>query len=163
MKLLAALALFFLAAPAPEIRYFQFERPIAMPAQASGQTCAVLDPSVFAHASQGLADLRVYQDTTETPYVVHSDAAVLPVDQKISPINLGKAGGQTVFDAEMPAGTFSDIQLEVSGHDFLATVTVSGSQAEAGGARTKLGSFTIFDLTRQRLGQIGRASCRERV
>jgi hypothetical protein len=159
MKLLAALALVFLAAPAPEIRYFQFERPITMPAQASGQTCAVLDPSVFAHASQGLADLRLYQDTaenqgtTETPYVVHSDAAVLPADQKISPINLGRTGGQTVFDAEMPGETYSDIQLEVSGHDFLATVTVSGSQAEAGGSRTKLGSFTIFDLTRQRLGR----------
>ncbi len=153
MKSLAALALFFLAAPTPEIRYFQFERPIAMPAQASGQTCAVLDPSVFAHASQGLADLRVYQNATETPYVVHSDAAVLPVDQKIFPLNLGKAGGQTVFDAEMPSGTYSDIQLEVSGRDFLATVTVSGSPAEAGGARTKLGSFTIFDLTRQRLGR----------
>src|SRR3984957_11353269 len=153
MKSLAALALFFLAAPAPEIRYFQFERPIAMPAQASGQTCAVLDPSVFAHASQGLADLRVYQGTTETPYVAHSDVAVLPADQKISPLNLGKTGGQTVFDAEMPSGTYSDIQLEVSGHDFLATVMVSGSQAEAGGARTKLGSFTIFDLTRQRLGR----------
>src|ERR1700734_3403570 len=120
MKSLAALALFFLAAPAPEIRYFHFERPITVPAQASGQTCAVLDPSVFAHASQGLADLRVYQDTTEnqgtteTPYVVHSDAAVLPADQKISPVNLGKTGGlgetggQTVFDAEMPAGTYSD-------------------------------------------------------
>jgi hypothetical protein len=164
MKLLAALALFFLAAPAPEIRYFQFERPITMPAQASGQTCAVLDPSVFAHASTGLADLRVYQGTTgnqgttETPYVVHSEVAVLPADQKISPINLGKTGlgktgGQTVFDAEMPSGTYSDIQLEVSGHDFLATVAVSGSQAEAGGSRTKLGSFTIFDLTRQRLGR----------
>jgi Protein of unknown function (DUF3999) len=153
MKLLAALALFFLAAPAPEIRYFQFERPITMPAQAIGQTCAVLDPSVFAHASAGLADLRVYQGAVETPYVVHSDVAVLPADQKISPLNLGKTGGQTVFDAERPAGTYSDIQLEVSGHDFLATVTVSGSQAEAGGSRTKLGSFTIFDLTRQRLGR----------
>ena len=165
MKLLAALALFFLAAPAPEIRYFQFERPIAMPAQASGQTCAVLDPSVFAHASAGLADLRVYQDTTgnqgttesqgntETPYVVHTDVAVLPADQKISPINLGKNGGQTVFDAEMPSGTYSDIQLEVSGRDFLATVTVSGSQTQGGGSRTKLGSSTIFDLTRQRLGR----------
>jgi hypothetical protein len=153
MKSLAALALFFLGAPAPEIRYFQFERPITMPAQASGQTCAVLDPGVFAHASSGLADLRVYQGTTETPYVVHSEVAVVPADQKISPLNLGKTGGQTVFDAEMPAGTFSDIQLEMSGHDFLATVTVSGSQAEAGGSRTKLGSFTIFDLTRQRLGR----------
>jgi HSP20 family molecular chaperone IbpA len=165
MKLLPALALFFLAAPAPEIRYFQFERPITMPAQANGQTCAVLDPSVFAHASVGLADLRVYQattenrgttenqGTTETPYAVRSEIPVLPADQKISPLNLGKTGGQTVFDAEMPGGTYSDIQLEVSGHDFLATVTVSGSQAEAGGARTKLGSFTIFDLTRQRLGR----------
>ena len=85
--------------------------------------------------------------------MVHSDVAVLPADQKISPLNLGRAGGQTVFDAEMPGGTYSDIQLEVSGHDFLATVTVSGSQAEAGGSRTKLGSFTIFDLTRQRLGR----------
>jgi hypothetical protein len=153
MKLLAALALFFLAAPAPEIRYFQFERPITMPAQASGQACAVLGPSVFAHASQGLADLRVYQDSTETPYVVHTDVAVLPADQKISLLNLGRTGGQTVFDAEMPSGTYSDIQLEVSGHDFLATVTVSGSQTQAGGSRTKLGSFTIFDLTRQRLGR----------
>jgi uncharacterized protein DUF3999 len=153
MKALAALALFFLAAPAPEIRYFQFERPIAIPAQASGQTCAVLDPSVFAHASAGLADLRLYQGTTETPYVVHSEAAVLPTDQKVSPLNPGETGGQTVFDAEMPGGTYSDIQLEVSGHDFLATVTVSGSQAESGGSRTKLGSFTIFDLTRQRLGR----------
>jgi len=159
MKSLAALALFFLAAPAPEIRYFQFERPIAMPAQANGQTCAVLDPSVFAHASAGLADLRVYQDTTgnqgttETPYVVHADVAVLPADQKISPINLGKTGGQTVFDADMPSGTYSDIQLEVSGRDFLATVTVSGSQTQGAGSPTKLGSFTVFDLTRQRLGR----------
>jgi hypothetical protein len=159
MKVLAALALLFLAAPAPEIRYFHFERPITMPAQASGQTCAVLDASVFAHASAGLADLRVYQgttesqDATETPYVVHSDVAEIPANQKISPLNLGKTGGQTVFDAEMPGGTYSDIQLDVSGHDFLATVTVSGSQTQAGGSHTKLGSFTIFDLTRQRLGR----------
>jgi Protein of unknown function (DUF3999) len=153
MKLLAALALFLLAAPAPEIRYFHFERPVAMPAQASGQTCMVLDPAVFAHASAGLADLRLYRGATETPYVVHSDVPALPADQSISPLNLGKSAGQTVFDAEMPAGTYSDIQLTVSGHDFLATVTVSGSQTESAGPRTKLGSYTIFDLTRQRLGR----------
>lgn len=153
MKLLATLALILLAAPAPEIRYFQFERPIGMPAQASGQTCMVVDPAVFAHASAGLADLRLYQGATETPYVVHSEVPVLPADLKISPLNLGKSGGQTVFDAEMPAGTYSDIQLEVSSHDFLATVSVTGSQTQDAGSRTKLGSFTIFDLTRQRLGR----------
>ncbi|MGB8029673.1 MAG: DUF3999 family protein [Terracidiphilus sp.] len=153
MKLLVALALLLFAAPVPEIRYFHFERPIAMAAQASGQTCMVVDPAVFAHASGGLADLRLYQGATETPYVVHSEVPVLPADQKISPLNLGKSGGQTVFDVEMPEGPYSDIQLEVSGHDFLATVTVSGSQTQGAGSRTKLGSFTIFDLTRQRLGR----------
>ena len=102
MRLLAALAMFLLAAPAPEIRYFQFERPIAMPAQARGQTCMVVDPAVFAHASAGLADLRLYQGATETPYVVHSEVPVLPEEETISPINLGKSEGQTVFDAEMP-------------------------------------------------------------
>ena len=153
MKLLAAGALFLLAAPSPEIRYFQFERPIAMPAQTGGQTCVVLEPRVFAHASDGLADLRLYQGAAETPYVVRSEAPALPADQKLSPLNLGKSGGETVFDAEMPGGAYSDVQLEVSGHDFLATVTVSGSQAQGAGSRTKLGSFTVFDLTRQRLGR----------
>ncbi len=153
MKLLAAVALFFLAAPTPEIRYFHFEWPIVMPAQASGQTCVVLDPSVFAHASDGLADLRLYQGANETPYVVHSEVPVLSANQKLPPLNLGKNGEQTVFDAEMPTGTYSDIQLELSGHDFLATVTVSGSQTQGARSSTRLGSFTIFDLTRQRLGR----------
>jgi hypothetical protein len=75
-------------------------------------------------------------------------------DQSIPLLNLGKNGKQTVFDAAMPSGSYSDIQLDMNGHDFLATVvTVSGSQMQAAGFRTKLGSFTIFDLTRQRLGR----------
>ncbi|MGA2572197.1 MAG: DUF3999 family protein [Terracidiphilus sp.] len=153
MKRRAALTLFLLAVPAPEIRYFHFERPIAMQAQSGGQACMVVDPAVFAHASAGLTDLRVYQGAIETPYVVHSEVPVVPTDQNISPLNPGKSGGLTVFDAEMPAGTYSDIQLDVKGEDFLATVTVSGSQTQAAASRTKLGSFTIFDLTRQRLGR----------
>jgi hypothetical protein len=153
MKLLAALSLLLLAAPAPEIRYFHYERPAALPAQSGGQACMAVDPGVFAHASAGLADLRLYQGATETPYIVHSEIPVVAADQSISLLNLGESRDQTVFDAEMPAGTYSDLQLEVSGHDFLATVTVSGSQTQTAASRTRLGSFTIFDLTRQRLGR----------
>jgi hypothetical protein len=53
----------------------------------------------------------------------------------------------------MPSGSYSDIQLNIDGHDFLATVTVLGSQTQTSVARTRLGSFTIFDLTQQRLGR----------
>ncbi len=69
------------------------------------------------------------------------------------PLNLGQHGGQTVFDAAMPDAHYGDLQLAVTAHDFIATVVVSGSQAQTGGAITKLGSFTIFDLTRQKLGR----------
>jgi hypothetical protein len=149
----AALGLLLLATPSPELRYFQFERPIQAPAQSSGQTCMVVDPGVFAHASAQLADLRLYQGTTETPYVVRSDVPVVATDQTIALLNLGRSGNETTFDAEMPSGHYSDLQLKITGRDFLATVSVSGSQSQTGSSRTRLGSFTIFDLTSQRLGR----------
>ena len=37
--------------------------------------------------------------------------------------------------------------------NFIATVKVSGSHAQAGGAETQLGLYTIFDLTREKLGR----------
>jgi hypothetical protein len=158
MRAIAAFWLLVLAAPAPEIRYFHFERPVQTPTQAAGQTCLVVQPDVFAHSSPQLADIRLYQGAAEaaqveTPYVVRSDVPVVPSDQTLSLLNLGKSGSETVFDAGMPSGHYSDLNLAVTGHDFLATVVVSGSQTQAAGLRTKLGSFTIFDLTRQRLGR----------
>jgi len=158
MKLLAALSLLLLAAPSPEIRYFHFERPVVLPTQSSGQTCAVVDPTIFPHASAQLADLRLYQGApptpgAEVPYVLRSDVPTVSTDQIVPLLNLGKSANQTVFDAQMPEGSYSDLQLDVTGQDFLATVTVSGSQSQTAAHRTKLGSFTIFDLSRQRLGR----------
>ena len=157
MKWLAVLWLLLFAAPTPEIRYFQFERPVVKAAQSAGQTCAVVDPGVFARASNGLADLRLYQDAAstpvETPYVLRAAAPVASTNQSVPVLNLGKSGSQTVFDAAMPAGSYTDLQLDIDGQNFLATVTVSGSQTQTSSSRTKLGSFTIFDLTQQRLGR----------
>ena len=152
MRLLATLLLLAAAAPSPEIRYFHYQRPIETPAQAAGQTCLVLDPAIFAHAAPQLADLRLYRGSTETPYVVQAAAPVVLSQQQITPLNLGRRGGQTVFDAAMPAGNYSDIELAVTGHDFIATVTIGGSQTQSS-ARTRVGSYTIFDLTGQRLGR----------
>ena len=157
MRWLAAMWLLLFAAATPEIRYFQFERSVAMPAQSAGQTCAAVDPAVFAHASNGLADLRLYQGAVsspvETPYVVRAAAPIASTSHSLPVLNLGKSGSQTVFDAAMPAGSYTDLQLDIDGQNFLATVTVAGSQTQTGASRTKLGSFTIFDLTQQRLGR----------
>lgn len=151
MKLLAAFLL-LAAAPAPEIRYFHFQRPVQLGPGASGQACAVLDPAIFAGASQRLADLRLYGDSVEAPYVVHSAVAPVTAPQSIVPLNLGQRKGKTVFDAEMPAGEYSDLRLSVTGQNFLATVAVSGSQTETG-PQTRIGSHTIFDFAGQKLGR----------
>jgi hypothetical protein len=152
MKLLPFVLLFF-AAPAPEIRYFHFERSVSNPAQSAGQACFAIDPGVFPNASAQLADLRIYQGQTETPYKLISTPAAAPAGQSIPILNLGTRDNQTVFDAEIPSGPYSDLDLELDGRDFLATVAVSGSQVEGAAARTSLGSFTVFDLTAQKLGR----------
>jgi hypothetical protein len=152
VKALAALLL-LAAAASPEIRYFLYERPIQNTPQPARQTCLVLDPGLFAHASPGLADLRLYRDGVETPFLIQMSAPAAPSsEQSIEPLNRGERGGQTVFDAAMPSGSYSDLALKVTGRDFIATATVTGSQQQTGPA-TKIGAYTIFDLTRQRLGR----------
>lgn len=150
LKISAGLLLLVVTAATPEIRYFRYERPVQ---QSSGQSCVVIDPGVFAHAAPQLADLRLYRDGAETPFVIRTDSAVESAEKSLTPLNLGVRGGETVFDASMPEGHYSDLQLAVTGQNFIATVTVSGSQTEVGSAETKIGSYTIFDLTGQKLGR----------
>ncbi len=159
MRVGAVLLLLALAAPTPEIRYFHYERPLENIPQTAGQACLALDAGVFAHAEPELADLRLYRNSTETAYMIQTSAPSAAAEQTINsenlrrPVNLGRRGGQTVFDVDMPAGNYSDLQLDITGHDFIATVTVTGSQAQDGSAGTKIGSYTIFDLTKQKLGR----------
>jgi hypothetical protein len=144
--------LLLLAAPSPELRYFRYERSVETAPQSAGQTCVVLSPAIFSHAAAQLSDLRLYRGTVETPYVIQRSFPVASSQEQIAPLNLGRRGGHTVFDLAMPAGRYRDLELALSGHDFIATVTVAGSQDQTS-AQTRIGAFTIFDLTRQRLGR----------
>jgi hypothetical protein len=153
MKPVLSLLLLAIAAASPEMRYFRYERPLENLPSHAGQACLVVDPDTFAHSAPGLADLRLYRDGAETPYVIRMAAPEVAAQGVIDPLDKGVRGGQTAFDAEMPDGHYSDLELAVTAHDFIATVQVSGSHAQTGGAGTKLGSFTIFDLSKQRLGR----------
>jgi hypothetical protein len=153
MKRLAAFLLFAGTAASPDIRYFQFDRTVQLPSPPSSHACFVADAALFAHSAPGLADLRLYRDRTETPYLIQTEAPPpRALQQSIPVLNLGTHAGQTVFDAAMPVSSFSDLQIKLSAQNFIATVAVSGSQEQTGPA-TRIGSFTVFDLTRQRLGR----------
>jgi Protein of unknown function (DUF3999) len=161
----AAVALFLLAAwsaaspspPSPEPRYFRSQRPIENLPSTGGQACVAIDPGIFSHAQPGLADLRLYRGdptsaNSETPYVVRNATPVVAAEGLIELLNKGLRGGQTGFDVEMPDGHYSDLELAINSHNFIATVTVAGSQTQSS-PETKLGEYTIFDLSKQRLGR----------
>lgn len=148
----AALLLLFSAAASPEIRYFQHQRQVRVSRGPQPQTCVALDPAVFSDAAPQLADLRLYHNGVETPYVIHLAAPVQAKQPSIRPLNLGLRGRDTVFDAAMQTGSYSDLNLDISGENFIATVTVFGSKSK-GGPATNIGSYTIFDLIREKLGR----------
>ncbi|HEY1808970.1 MAG TPA: DUF3999 family protein [Acidobacteriaceae bacterium] len=161
MRVRAAMVLLALAAM-PEVRHFRYERSLTVqtnpgPAAESRQTCAVLDAGLYQHAAPGLADVRVFRgtgrDATETPYAIRQAAPRQPRPRTISLLNLGRKGSHTTFEAEMPAGQYSDVDLDISAKDFVATVAVTGAQSDDGREGTELGLYTIFDLTAQKLGR----------
>ncbi|HEY5055067.1 MAG TPA: hypothetical protein VII58_02835, partial [Acidobacteriaceae bacterium] len=93
----------------------------------------------------------------EIPYAVTlSESANVEMAQA-RVLNLGAgAGGAITFDLEMPRRTYSTVTLDVDPalHDFLGTAVVTAMDALNGkGHSVAFGTFTIFDLTAQRLSR----------
>lgn len=138
------------------VRDFRYTRPIGLSqAQdtASPNACAVLDASVFAHAAPSLDDIRVFSPSgQELPYAVTlSQTATLADAARV--LNLGlKAPRHLSFDLQMPARPYSSVVLQLNGRDFLASARLTGLKSFADTAPTYLGTYTVFDLTSQRLG-----------
>jgi hypothetical protein len=146
-------ALLLLAAfVTPGIQYFRYARPVQNTPLQSRQACVLLDKEVFAHADTQLSSLRLYNGETETPYALNYSAPSESAPKTIAALNTGTRNGATSFDAAMPEGSYSNVDLDVDARDFIATVRVSGSQTQSGPS-TNLGSYTIFDFTRQKLGR----------
>ena len=130
----------------------------------AGQTCAVLDAQIFPHAAPSLTDLRIFPAQAaaagaavhEVPYAITLSEAVSEETESARVLNLGASGATIVFDLEMPERAYTGVTLDLDPevHDFIATATVSGSDALGGRDKaTALGTFTLFDLASQRLSR----------
>jgi Protein of unknown function (DUF3999) len=143
------------AAPTPEPadpHFFRYQRAINLPT-GPGQSCAVLDPALFPHAAPSLKDLRLYQDNHEIPYAITLSEPQQPDSDTAVIRNLGLRGRNIVFDLEMPNRPYTELTLDLPAQDFIATATVSGTRDPNYANQTRLGEFTLFDLTSQRLSR----------
>jgi len=135
--------------------FFRYERSLSL-STAPGQSCAVLDAVVFAHAAPSLKDLRLYrgiaqQHPQEVPYAITLSQPTQPDSAAARVLNLGSRNGSIVFDLQMPPRTYTEVALDLAGQNYIATATVSGSNHPGGDNATSLGQFTLFDLTAQHL------------
>jgi hypothetical protein len=142
------------ATPGPETtspEYFRYQRLIA-PSD-PGQNCAVIDPQLFSRAAPSLKDLRLFRDNHEVPYAITLSEPQQPDSDTAAIRNFGLRGRKIVFDLEMPNRPYTEIDLALASHDFLATATVSGTRDPNYANQTRLGDFTLFDLTNQHLSR----------
>lgn len=156
MKLLATVFLLFwqvaaVSLPA-ERQFFLYQRSI-VPSSA-GLNCAVLDAATFAHASASLRDIRLYPQTAqarEIPYVITLSEPVQPDSEPARVFNLGLRGHLLSFDLAMPHRPYTEVVLNLAGIDYIASATVTGGNLPGSQRGTRLGEFTLFDLTSQHL------------
>jgi hypothetical protein len=133
-------------------QYFRYQRVITV-ADGAAQSCAVIDPQIFPRAAASLKDLRLYASGHEVPYAI-TLSEPQQVDSESAQIrNLGLRGRKIVFDLEMPNRPYTEIVLDLAGRDFLATATVSGTRDPNYSGQTRLGEFTLFDLTSEHLSR----------
>jgi hypothetical protein len=137
---------------AADPQYLRYQRTITVPG-GTGQSCVVVDPQIFPHAAPSLKDLRLYQGGHEVPYAVTLSEPQQPDSDTAQVRNLGLRGRNIVFDVEMPNRPYTEITLDLAGQDFLATATVSGTRDPNYSDQTRLGEFTLFDLTSQHLSR----------
>ena len=140
-----------------EPQHMRYERSLTVPAGASGEACAVLDASVFAHAeSASGGDLRVVRVVgdlqQEIPFAV-SYSEAQPTDAVTATVrNLSSRDGDIVLDLEMPKRAYTTVDLELAAQNFIATAEVWGLDGK-GGATKSLGTFVLFDLTKDHLAR----------
>lgn len=142
--------------PAADPQHLRYERALTVQPGSTGVACAVLDADVFAHAASASAgDLRIFRSkgltvVEEIPFVV-SYSQAQPSDAMIaSAENRSFKNGDIAFDLAMPPRAYTLVNLQLGAHNFIAKASVFGDDQ---GRSDPLGTFTLFDLTRQHLAR----------
>jgi hypothetical protein len=152
----ALLALLVISAahePTASPRYFQKVREIKI-GSAEKQSYFPIDPGIWAHARPDLADLRIYSGDAQVPYAIAAEESSVAAEQRVAPIlNLGAIGSETHFDLDMQGlAEYDHVQLRLTATNFVANASIDGRDTLGEGSSTHLGSSTIYDFSRERLG-----------
>src|SRR5439155_4437441 len=133
--------------------YFTNVREVAISAP-DQQNYLTVDEEIWNYSRPDLADLRLYDPNTQVPYALREQAAGIRSEEKNAKIlNLGTLRGRTEFVidvGEIPE--YDRVRLQLAAKNFLVSATVDGQNDLSRGPRTRLGSNTLYDFSREELG-----------
>jgi Protein of unknown function (DUF3999) len=150
----ALFALFLLAGRHdPEIRYFTDVREIKI-SEPDRQNYAVVDSEIWEHTRPDLADIRLYDDTTQVPYILlEQKPRTATVEQEAKLLNLGMVGDHAEFDLDLAGiAQYDRVRLQLDAKDFVVTALVFGQNSLNQKSRTQLPPSTLYDFSREKLG-----------
>lgn len=151
--LLSALVLCITAAAYDAaIPYFTRVRDVT-PAPAS-QNYIVLDSDICKSARPDLADIRLYDGATQTPYALVKQSGGSETQETAARIlNLGTVSGHTEFDIDVQnLAEYDQVRLQLNAKDFINRAHVEGRRTLNDRSGTDLGSSTLYDFTAEQLG-----------
>jgi hypothetical protein len=159
MKALSTVFLlaFVLAAPResqPSPAYFTNVRKVT-PGASGRQNYIVIDEDIWNHSRKDLADIRLYDSRgAQVPYFLNEQrGGIFSEEQPAKILNLGSIKGHTEFDvAAVEIADYDRIRLQLDAKNFVTTAAVEGINAAGQSRGTKLGSFTLYDFSRENLG-----------
>ncbi|MGA2204158.1 MAG: hypothetical protein ABSG40_19590 [Terriglobales bacterium] len=140
-------------AAAPAREYFRYTRDVAI-SQPAKQNYLSIDAAIWAHARADLSDVRLYDRDVQVPYALSEEQAASSTEERVARIlNLGVRGGRTEFDLDMGDGTeYNRVQLHLRATNFVASATAEGRDALGGSSGRKLSTSTLYDFSREGLG-----------
>lgn len=140
-------------ATTPARKYFRFVRDVTI-AQPAKQNYLVVDAAIWAHSRADLSDVRLYDRDLQIPYALSEElGASSTLEREARILNLGVRGGRTEFDLDIAGeAEYNHVELHLKATNFVASATAEGRDALSGSAGRKLSTSTLYDFSREGLG-----------
>jgi hypothetical protein len=142
----------FADAPKSPYAYFKRGREVKIAAPEK-QNYFVLDEAVWRQSRADLGDLRLYSNEQEVPYsVVVQQGGTLAQHSSVLMLNKGVVRGNTQFAMDVGVPEYDNIHIDLNTRNFIAQAKVEGQDNLSGKNWTDLGTYTIFDFAKEKLG-----------